>query len=330
MDTINNFPRKTITYEELSQLYIDLTYDELVKKVEELVRKDMLTEKVNSGSNGRNPWLYKKYGINRAKEDFTEIINEIKGLNALLAINYYLNKPKEYQKNREYILKLNNYVTYHSDRLQTPMAINERSFDIWGEEKLLRKSTTLLSNLGVTYEKLNVYNTPEPFFSETINRCTNSVLIIENKDTWFTLRKILMEENKTSLGLDIGLLIYGEGKKIISSIEYLQHKDFSFLNEPLLYYWGDLDFEGINIFYSLSKKVEVKLFTNAYEVMLKEVKDINTLKEMSDDQKETKDLEPFLASFTDYNKKKIKEILKSNKYIPQEIVNYKILTEDNH
>ena len=169
-----------------------------------------------------------------------------------------------------------------------------------------------------------------PFFSKTINKSTNSVLIIENKDTWFTIRKILLEENKTILGLDIGLLIYGEGKKVISSIEYLQDKDFSFLNEPLLYYWGDLDFEGINIFYSLVKKVDVKLFANAYEVMLREVNDINNLMEMSDDQNETKDLEPFLASFTDCNKKKIKEILKSNKYIPQEIVNYRILMEDNY
>lgn len=330
MNEINNFGRKTITYEELAQLYIDLTYDELVKKVEELINKNVLTAKPRSGSNGRNPWLYKKYGINKSKEDFSETINDIKSLNALLSINYYLNKPKEFQKDREYILKLNNYVTYHSDRLQIPMAINERSFDIWGEEKLLRKSSTLLSNLGLTYKKLNVYNTPEPFFSETINRRTNSVLIIENKDTWFTLRKILMEENKAILGLDIGLLIYGEGKKIISSIEYLQHKDFAFLDEPLLYYWGDLDFEGINIFYSLAKRVDIKLFTSAYEVMLREVKDINSLKEMSDDQTETKDLEPFLASFTECNKKKIREILKSNKYIPQEIVNYRILTEDNH
>lgn len=330
MNTINDFPRKTITYEELSQLFIDLTYDELVKKIEELIWENVLTAKVNSGSNGRDPWLYKKYGINKPKEDFTETINEIKSLNAFLSINYYLNKPKEYQKNRSHILKLNHYVTHNSNRFQMPMAINERSFDIWGEEKLLRKSSKLLSDLGLTYKNLNVYNTPEPFFSKTINKSTNSVLIIENKDTWFTIRKILLEENKTILGLDIGLLIYGEGKKIISSIEYLQDKDFSFLNEPLLYYWGDLDFEGINIFYSLVKKVDVKLFANAYEVMLREVNDINNLMEMSDDQNETKDLEPFLASFTDCNKKKIKEILKSNKYIPQEIVNYRILMEDNY
>ena len=329
MDKIYAFPRKTITYEELSQIYVNLTYDELVEKIKDLMGKNILTAKVKSGTNGRKPSLYKKYGINIPKEDFTDTINEIKSLNAFLSINCYLNKPKEYKKYREYIQKLNDYIIYNSDKLQIPMSINERSYDIWGEEKFLRKSPALLSNLGLNYNKLNVYNTPEPFFSETISRDTNNVLIVENKDTWFSLRKILMEENKTILGLDIGLLIYGEGKKISSSIEYLQHKDFSFLKEPTIYYWGDIDFEGINIIYSLSKQAYVKLFTSAYEVMLREVKEISNLKPMSDDQKKTKDLEPFLSSFKECDKEKIKEILGSNRYIPQEIVNYKILMENN-
>ncbi len=328
MEKIFTFAKKTITYEELSQLYINLSYEELVKKVNELIDKNILNAKLKSGTNGRNPSLYKKYGVELPKEDYSDIVDEIKSLNASLSINYYLNKPKEYKKDREYILKLNNYVIYHYDRFLVPMSINERSFDIWGEEKFLRKSPTLLSNLGLNYDKLNVYNTPEPFFSETINIYTNNVLIIENKDTWFTLRKKLMEENRNILGLDIGLLIYGEGKKIISSIEYLNHKDFSFLNNPTIYYWGDIDYEGINIIYSLSKKVDLKLFTDAYSEMLKRIKDIKSLKDMSNDQIKTKDLEQFLSSFNESDRNKITEILENNKYIPQEILNYKILTEE--
>lgn len=329
MNKILAFPKKTITYEELSQLYINLSYDELVEKVKELTNKNILNAKLKSGTNGRNPFLYKKYGVELPKEDYSDFIDEIKKLNAFLSINYYLNKPKEYKKDREYILKLNDYIIYHGNRLQIPMAINERSFDIWGEEKFLRKSPTLLSNLGLTYNKLNVYNTPEPFFSETINRYTNNILIIENKDTWFTIRKILMEENKTIFGLDIGLLIYGEGKKIVSSIEYLNHKDFSFLENPTIYYWGDIDYEGINIIYSLAKKVNLKLFTNAYHSMLENVQEIKNLKDMKDDQNETKDLGLFLSVFSDRDKNKITDILKNNKYIPQEILNYKVLMEES-
>jgi hypothetical protein len=328
MDKIYMFSKKTITCEELTKLYINLSYDELVNKVNELTNKKILSAKLKSGTNGRNPILFKKYGVELPKEDYSDIVDEIKRLNAFLSINYYLNKPKEYKKDREYILKLNDFVIYHYDRLLVQMSINERSFDIWGEEKFLRKSPTLLSNLGLNYDKLNVYNTPEPFFSEKINIYSNNVLIIENKDTWFTLRKILMEENKNILGLNIGLLIYGEGKKIISSIEYLNHKDFSFLNNPTIYYWGDIDYEGINIIYSLSKKVELKIFTNAYSEMLRKIKDVKSLKEMSNDQVKTKDLEQFLSSFDDYDRNKINEILENNKYIPQEILNYKILMEE--
>ena len=330
MNKIINFPRKTITFQELSDLYISLEYDELVIKVEEFVNKGLLEPKLRSGTNGRNPILYKKYGINKPKEDFSETIKEIKTLNAFFSINYYLNKPKEYQKAREYIQKLNTYITYNMDRLNIPMSINERSFEIWGEEKYLRKAHSLLSNLGISIEKLNVYNTPEPFFSEIISRTSNVVLIIENKDTWFTLNKILREGNKPVLGVDIGLLIYGEGNKIVSSIEYLQHPDFNFLNAPTIYYWGDIDFEGINIFYRLGKKVKLSLFTNAYEDMLNRIDDINNLKEMKDKQNETKELDKFVSNFNDFYKDKIKEILYKNKYIPQEIINYRILMEENN
>lgn len=330
MDKIFDFPKKTITYEELLLIYINLSYHELVKKVEELTKQDILKAMIKSGTNGRNPILYKKYRVELPKEDYSDILDEIKRLNAFLSINYYLNKPKEYKKDREYILKLNEYVIYHYDRFLVPMSINERSFDIWVEEKFLRKSSTLLSKLGLDYDKLNVYNTPEPFFSETINRYSNNVLIIENKDTWFTLRKILMEENKNILGLDIGLLIYGEGKKIVSSIEYLNHKDFSFLDNPIIYYWGDIDYEGINIIYSLSKKVELKLFTNAYSKMLRKIENIKSLKDMSNEQVETKELEQFLSSFNENDRYKIAEILEIYKYIPQEILNYKILMEEGN
>ncbi len=330
MEKMLTFSKKTITYEELSKLYSNLSYDELVEKVEELINMNILHAKLKSGTNGRYPILYKKYGVELPEEDYSDIIEEIKKLNALLSINYYLNKPKEYKKDKEYILKLNNYIIYHSDRFQFPMSINERSFDIWGEEKFLRKSSSLLANLGLNYNKLNVYNTPEPFFSETISRTVNNVLIIENKDTWFTLKKLLMEENKTVLGLDVGLLIYGEGKKIVSSIEYLNHKDFSFLNSPTIYYWGDIDFEGINIMFSLAKKVNLKLFINAYSKMLREIKDINKLGNMSDEQVKTKDLELFLSLFSQSDKNKITEIFKNNRYVPQEILNYKVLMEESY
>lgn len=329
MNKILNYHKKTLTYEELSNLYNTLDYYRLVEKVEELVNKGLLAAKLSTGTNGRNPALYKKYGIIKPEEDFTLIINEIKSLNVFFNINYYLNKPKEYIKVRQYVQKLNDYIVYNFNRLSIPMSINERSYEIWGEEKYLRKASSMLSNLGISIEKLNVYNTPEPFFYEIINKSSNNVLIIENKDTWFTLKKYLRENPSNIYGIDIALLIYGEGKKIISSIDYLQHQDFSFLDNPKIYYWGDIDFEGINIFYLLSEEIELKLLTSAYMDMLNKVKDIDNLKEMKEKQNKTKDLEKFLINFSSEYSSKINEILIKNRYIPQEIINYRILMEEN-
>lgn len=329
MNKILNYHKKTLTYEELYNLYNTLDYYRLAEKVEELVNKGLLVPKLSTGTNGRNPALYKKYGIIKPEEDFTLIINEIKSLNAFFNINYYLNKPKEYEKVRQYVQKLNDYIVYNFNRLSIPMSINERSYEIWGEEKYLRRASSMLSKLGISIEELKVYDTPEPFFSETINKSSNNVLIIENKDTWFTLKKYLRENNSNIYGIDIALLIYGEGKKIISSIDYLQHQDFSFLDNPTIYYWGDIDFEGINIFYLLSEKVELKLLTSAYMDMLNKVKDIDNLKEMKEKQNKTKDLEKFLINFSSEYSSKINEIFIKNRYIPQEIINYRILMEEN-
>ncbi len=55
----------------------------------------------------------------------------------------------------------------HYRELDTPASINERSYQIFGEEKFLKEnplSTAILKNTGIDIEVLNIYNTPEPFF----------------------------------------------------------------------------------------------------------------------------------------------------------------------
>ena len=324
MNILLNYKGKTITYDEILKLYPELTYEQLCEKISFIEGQNILVGKVTLGFNGREPKLYKKYRIVRPEEDFTKEIEEIKSFNAYLSINYYLNKPREYEKNRGRILKLNEYLTYCNEKLVTPMSINERSYDIWGDEKFLKKDSTktLLNNLSLSLEKLNIYNTPEPFFYYINDKSINNILIIENKDTWFTIRRILKENPRKIFGYDIGLLIYGEGKKIISSIDFLNEKELSFLDNPSIKYWGDIDYEGINIYYLLNAKIKVDIFTEAYEEMLQKVNDINSLKETKENQKTIRDLDLFLSYFNNDDKEKITKLLISRKYIPQEIVNY--------
>lgn len=205
------------------------------------------------------------YSIIEDKDTYEREVKEIKALNAALSISYYINRPEEYKKHRAIILQLNQLMTFSKEKLHRQISINERSLQIWGKEKLLRDSSiaTILKNLGITFKMLNVYNTPEPFFYYLHNETIPSILIIENKDTWFSIRKYLKETGKRVLGLSIGLLIYGEGKKIESSIEFLEEDELSFFKDATIYYWGDLDFEGIDIYLRLKNKISLRLFIEA-------------------------------------------------------------------
>lgn len=74
-----------------------------------------------------------------------------------------------------------------------------------------------------------------------------NVLIIENKDTFYTVRKYMQETGKNEiLGKKIGTVIFGSGKKAVSSF-----RDFEFTAEKYLadsknrfFYFGDMDYEG--------------------------------------------------------------------------------------
>lgn len=315
--------RRTISYEELLKLYSSLDYEALAKKVEALVEDRSLKILNKRNTNGRNPLMYMKYSILEEKDTFEEEIKEIKALNARLNISYYINKPEEYRKHREIINRLNSYMSSSMDRLNRSMAINERSFEIWGKEKLLRESyiKTILKNLGLSEEILNVYSTPEPFFYYLKDKTIPNILIIENKDTWFSIRKYLKETEGQVLGLSVGLLIYGEGKKIESSIEFLKEEELSFFKEASIYYWGDLDYEGIDIYNRLCNKITVAPFMEGYEKMLS-LADIKVLERMKEKQKLTTELKNFTKNFHEDSRSKLVGIFEERKYIPQEIVNY--------
>ena len=117
MNILLNYIGKTITYDEILKLYPELTYDELYTKISFIEKENILVGIEKWGFNGREPKLYKKYRIVRPEEDFTKEIEEIKSFNAYLSINHYINKPREYKKNRDHILKLNEYLTYCNERL---------------------------------------------------------------------------------------------------------------------------------------------------------------------------------------------------------------------
>ena len=165
----------------------------------------------------------------------------------MISVDYYLAHPDMYEKDRNWVLMLNQYLKKHTDALLTPESLNERSFEIWHREKFLDREQG------------------------------KNILILENKDPFFSMRNYLLNGHTEIFGAEIGTLIYGAGKGIIRSFQ-----DFDLCAEPYMkhpkntiYYFGDLDYEGIGIYENLAEKFRSRWkiipFVPAYQAMLETV-----------------------------------------------------------
>lgn len=336
MKTVHEIGRKLITITEIQEYFKIDSYPKLVEKVTLLVDEGTLSAIKSSKSNGMLPSLYNRYRVNSKENNLMFLVDEI---NYTFPINfkrdYYLNNLEKYQRDKDYIEKLANYFRNNKCKckLDVPMAINERSFDIWGQEKLLKEGVgqSILKNLGLSIDDLNTYVTPEPFvyFSCKKDRKQN-VLIIENKDTWYTMRKLMIEGQYLFLGQAVDTIIYGSGKNIEKSLEEYEHTVEEYLLHPSkVFYWGDIDYEGIAIYERLKKRYSgafnVELFDSAYLAMVK----LSEGRKMPDyREKQNKNIDRiFLDEIAPYGEL-IVELLQTGCYIPQEIVTYHVLKEE--
>lgn len=134
-----------------------------------------------------------------------------------------------------------------------------------------------------------------------------------------------MEGGEKILETEIGTLIYGGGKRIIRSFQ-----DFSLCIEPYMrdagnkiYYFGDLDYEGIGIYEGLAEAFagswEIFPFLPAYTAMLRKAFQVKTLPDTKEQQ--NRNLRGmFWKYFPAKTAEEMECILASGQYIPQEIL----------
>lgn len=331
MRNIIDFDKNKITLEELQTFYRLTNYMELTEKVYELIEKGQIAPIKNSKLNGKKPALYQAYRIQRISKDNSKLVEELTyQLLPMLGNDYYLRNIETYRKDRLFVLQLNDYLKDKRDNLLDSVSYNERSFEIWGREKFLLREggIRILKNLGLTPEELNVYDTTEPLaYYSHHKEVPQKILILENKDTFYSMRRHLIAGSRTILGTQIGTLIYGAGKSIHKSFQ-----DFTFCMEPYLndpsneiLYFGDLDFEGMIIFETLHRnfrdKVKIEPFCMAYETMINK-SELTKLPKMKKGQNSNIGTN-FISYFTQDKQKEIMEILSGNRYIPQEILQRK-------
>ena len=139
----------------------------------------------------------------------------------------------------------------------------------------------------------------------------------------------LREAECTIFGAEFGTLVYGAGKGIVRSF-----LDFDLCAEPYMkdggnriYYFGDLDYEGIGIYESLAKTAggrwEILPFTKAYEVMADKAEGTCGKDHLPDTKKgQNRNIrEKFFSHFHEDMVMRMKAVLEAGKYIPQEILN---------
>lgn len=308
---------------------INAEYGEQYAYIIKLVDEEKIKPVRTAGKNGKKPALYLEYWLLEEAKDYSELKQELLyKLASQIDITYYQHNLAAYAKGRQDVLQLSSFIQNSAGLLAREASYNERSFQIWGREKFLLKGggKKILKHCGLELAELNCYSTCEPFSYFALTRQTpQKILIIENKDTFFSMRRHLLAGNELLFGEKIGSLIYGAGKRVISCFQ-----EFAVSAEPYmldaeneLLYFGDFDYEGIGIYETLAESFaeqgSIKPLKAAYLAMLGKS---NFYKQLPvTKQEQNRQLKgSFFAYFTTEEQEEMNKILQQDLYLPQEIL----------
>ena len=332
--------RQKIQLKDIMSQHSDMEYQQLYAYVMELIKNKALEPMKTAKSNGRTPALPISFWRYEEETDYTDVYEELKyKYHPLINTSYYRKHPERYEADKHNLQLLSNYLKNHSNLLKIKETMNERSFEIFHREKYFQREGGLefCRKAGIEAAKLSFYETSEPLsYYSCSKQSPQNILIIENKDTFFDIRQCMNKGSNRILGTEFGTVIYGAGKGIWKTFaDYVNGAENYFLEDNTLFYFGDLDYEGILIYEHLLEQKEyqwdrqgngsaemIQLFRKAYEAMLDKALQIgfSALPDMKEKQNSNIGT-VFLDVFDEERRRQIHEILSAGKYIPQEILN---------
>lgn len=331
-------------------------YDSFERVLRQLCAQGVLEPVKASGTNGRNPLLYNRYRKVAQGLEHEHRLNLI-NLHSLIRSAAYSKSPQAYTEDQRYLLALDAFLKdpHQRESLGEAISVNERSFQIFNDEKFLLsdRGRIFLQRIGRTLTDLSCYMTTEPFFymdyrskgsaDNQINQSPEplqiekrhntdgfpdlsySALIVENKDTFYSIKRAWQVGNRSIGGVPFDLLIYGEGRKIVGSFAFAQEIPDLDPETMRVYYFGDLDPEGLDIFGSLVAAfplISIKPFTYCYQALLQLFGRNAPLRREKDQKLRAVYEETFLSYFTPELGLEIQALFHSKKYIPQEGLSY--------
>lgn len=318
---------KIITVDKIKELSKVQSQLDLKRVIDELKEGGYITP-MGTKMTYQYPQVYEKYRV--CKKDNSALLHEMNyTYHVSLNFDYYKSHIKEYEKDRTCIRQLSDYIMNGNLKSSEEMSVNERSFSIFGHEKYLASDDgrKLLGRLKLKLEMFHTYRTPEPFFYYYNPHIqSGNVLILENKDTWYTVRQLL-REGRAILSVYFCAVIYGEGRKIQNSFKDIDFEEYKPFNDPgnTFYYFGDIDNAGIDILIKLKEEHKgycILPFLEAYRFLL-DYKDKKRTKTDKEDRL-TVTKEKIEGIFTGMMPEEISdmyEICAGNYILPQEILN---------
>lgn len=315
---LENYKRSIITLDELESLFNgDTTYESFALCISELIDEGIL-EEVNAKNNtGKSIPLAYKFRIKNhgLRKNLIDKVQELRlQVSSKIDLEAYLSLPEEeLKKDIIYIKKINEYI------LKEKLPINnatsqERSFHIVADEKWIdeKDGKKILERIKL-WDMLKIVNASEPLMlavnPNQFQRIEYNHLIVENKATFYGLLDALKETNCTSL-------IFGSGWKVVANISMIE-RQLGLNGKHNLYYFGDLDYEGISIWNSLDEKISVNLAVEFYRELFKKPYSFGKVNQ----DKNKKALNNFLNNFNIDEQSYIEKLLLNKGYYPQEGLN---------
>lgn len=316
---LKSYHKKTVSIAELEKLFSgDIGYEEFANRVNEFVDKGVLSPIKAHEYNYKSISLANTYRINRVKLQ-QDLLNEIEHYHFLLhpqiqLKDYFSLSETQWRRDLPWIEKIDAYLKAKG-LPQEEATAPERSYHLVGDEKWIAEKggQKVLQRLGL-WDLLKITSVPDPLMLAVNPACFNQPvgthLVVENKATYYALLELLPETRFLSL-------VYGAGWKIVSGISMLEGQ----LNLPdqkqQIYYFGDLDNEGISIWYALNTRRPVFPATDFYRALLR--RPFTRGKENQQSNEEA--LASFLRFFEQAERDKIVQVLNSSGYYPQESLN---------
>ena len=324
-ESLKSYNKKTISLNTLENFCSgQVAYPDFSLIIQKLIKEEILTPLKNSKPSIKNPNLHYSYRFYKPllNKPISEEIQAAQKTHPHLNLSaYYHLSQDQWENDLPYIIQIHDYLVGNKTLPQNQVLRTELSFQLVGDEKWIDedRGKTILERLGL-WKQLQIQKHPEPLMmavdtskadhhtNNQGNQNTYFHLVVENKSTYYALLGELPNTMFTTL-------IYGKGWQITANMNQLEKQLPTLKGTHQVYYFGDLDYEGITIWHKLSQGREVHVATPFYKALLKQ-KESRGLK---NHRKQEAAISQFLKNFPK-EKESISHLLDQGRYYPQEAI----------